>query len=122
MSPNITRGVGSYVLGEEMQDFLIKNNNVYPFSSKDEILGMKTGGAVDGLLRELTQSLTRDNSVIARASTEQVEKLSELIHLMRSYLAKIGDQAAPPLLFPNQPSSGVTGFSRAALNDRTLIA
>jgi hypothetical protein len=40
----------------EMQDFIIKNNQVYKFSNKDEILGMKDGGAVKQLLSSTSQN------------------------------------------------------------------
>jgi hypothetical protein len=40
----------------EMQDFIIKNNQVYKFSNKDEILGMKDGGAVKQLLSSNSQN------------------------------------------------------------------
>lgn len=32
-----------------MQDFIMQGGNVMPFSSKDQVLGMKTGGAIDQL-------------------------------------------------------------------------
>ncbi len=37
------------MINPEMQDFIMQGGNVMPFSSKDQVLGMKTGGAIDQL-------------------------------------------------------------------------
>jgi hypothetical protein len=56
-----TKNIGKFFAGEkppapaggminpEMQDFIMQGGNVMPFSSKDQVLGMKTGGAIDQL-------------------------------------------------------------------------
>ena len=46
-----TKSVGAFFTDtpppkEEMQDFIIRGKNVYPFSSKDDVMGMKSGGAI----------------------------------------------------------------------------
>jgi small nuclear ribonucleoprotein (snRNP)-like protein len=41
---------------KELQDFIIKGNDVYSFNNKDEILGMKDGGAVKQLLSSNSQN------------------------------------------------------------------
>lgn len=76
------------VVGPELQDFLVRGNKVYKFSSQDDVLGMKTGGAIDSLMTGLTQNLAKDNSVIKEASVKQVDKLDELIFLMRELIKK----------------------------------
>lgn len=53
--PKYSKSVGAFVTGtpppqDEMQDFIIRGNQVYPFSSKDEVMGMKRGGAIDEFL------------------------------------------------------------------------
>ena len=50
-----TKSIGAFFTGtaapkEEMQDFIIKGRNVYPFSSKDDVMGMKKGGAIENFL------------------------------------------------------------------------
>ena len=49
-----TKSIGAFVTGttppkSEMQDFIMQAGKVMPFSNKDQVLGMKTGGAIDQL-------------------------------------------------------------------------
>ncbi len=123
MSPAITNKIGSYVIGgNEMQDFIIKGSGIYPFSSKDEILGMKTGGAIDGLLRDLTSVLTKSNEVIANKAIEQVERLEEIVYILRNNAFNNNtQQTTPPMVLGNMPKQMI-GYDRTTLNSRTLIA
>lgn len=103
-----SKSIGSYFTGvnqpsDEMQDFLVKNGNVYKFNSRDEVLGMKTGGAIDNLMTNLTQNLAKDNSVIRDASVAQVNKLDQLIYLMTELIKK-----------PSQGSSSVNNYGSMA--------
>jgi hypothetical protein len=46
-----TKSVGAFFTNttppkEEMQDFIIRGRNVYPFSSRDDVMGMKSDGAI----------------------------------------------------------------------------
>jgi hypothetical protein len=55
LPPKYSKSIGAFVTGttapkEEMQDFIIRGNEVYPFSNKDEIMGMKRGGAIGDFL------------------------------------------------------------------------
>lgn len=55
MPPKYRKSIGAFVTGtqapkDEMQDFIIRGNNVIPFSNKDEVMGMKRGGAIDDFL------------------------------------------------------------------------
>jgi len=58
----------------EMQDFIIKNNQVYKFNNKDEILGMKNGGAVN----ELLQSSSINNEKQLFVASKQVSILEQI--------------------------------------------
>ena len=101
VSPSIAKKLGAFVTDTgEMQDFLVKNGNVYKFNSRDEVLGMKTGGAIDNLMTNLTQNLAKDNNVIRDASVAQVNKLDELIYLMKEFIRK-----------PIQGSTSITNVS-----------
>ena len=49
-----TKSIGAFVTGtsppkSEMQDFIMQAGKIMPFSNKDQVLGMKTGGAIDQL-------------------------------------------------------------------------
>lgn len=102
ISPNITKKLGAFVTGTgEMQDFLVKNGSVYKFNTRDEVLGMKTGGAIDNLVNGLTQGLAKDNSIIRDASIAQVNKLDELIYLMTEYLKRSTQNSSSPFKMSN---------------------
>jgi hypothetical protein len=56
-----------------MQDFIIRGKNVYPFSSKDDVMGMKSGGAIENFLgssgkndglRNLTKMIQTSNNYL----------------------------------------------------------
>ena len=61
---------------EEMQDFIIRGKNVYPFSSKDEVMGMKSGGAIAKFLG----SSSKDNGMF---------KLGQILKSSNMYLKAI---------------------------------
>tara|TARA_R110002167_G_scaffold98020_3_gene258308 strand:- start:35340 stop:37208 length:1869 start_codon:yes stop_codon:yes gene_type:complete len=51
-----TKTIGAFVTGTpppkaEMQDFIVKDGEVHKFSRKDEIMGLKSGGAINEFLR-----------------------------------------------------------------------
>ena len=48
--------------GAEMQDFLVQNGTVHPFSSNDSVLGVKPGGVIDKLINN------RDSAKIENAA------------------------------------------------------
>jgi len=63
VSPDITKKIGGIVLkgswdsGTELQDYIVQRGNITPFSSKDEVLGMKPGGAIANLFKSISDSL-----------------------------------------------------------------
>lgn len=60
--------------GKEMQDFIVKGNSVYTFNNKDEILGMKDGGAVKQLLTNNAQNNDKQLFI----SSKQVSILEQI--------------------------------------------
>jgi hypothetical protein len=51
-----TKTIGAFVTGttppkDEMQDFIIKNGKIHKFNKNDEVMGLKTGGAINEFLR-----------------------------------------------------------------------
>lgn len=96
------RKVGSIVTGTEMQDFLVKEGKVYSFNSKDEILGMKTGGAVDSLMKDLTTGISADNKFIKQALVEQIKQQNIVIEVLTAILNK---RDAPIVVNSQQPSA-----------------
>ncbi len=54
--PKYTKTIGAFVTGttppkEEMQDFILKDGQLHKFSKKDEVMGLKKGGAINEFLR-----------------------------------------------------------------------
>jgi hypothetical protein len=115
------------IVGEELQDFLVKGNNVYKFSHKDEVLGMKTGGAIDNLMTGITQGLAKDNATIKDASIKQVDKLEELVFLMRELIKKpssnmsINNTSASMQQIPNKTFDIRDQFSPYTLLPSNLV-
>ena len=71
-----------------MQDYVVENGKVYPFSSKDSVLGMKPGGAIDKLIssRETIQvenaAVFRDIKDIGIAQLQVLRTISDGIRAL----------------------------------------
>ena len=94
VSPNITKKLGSYITGTaQLQDFLVKDNKVFSFSNKDEVLGMKTGGAIDNLLKSqpdsvMVDSIVSHNRFNKTALIEQIKRQDTMIELLVQLVRK----------------------------------
>ena len=111
MSPDLVKKIGSYFHKErdtpptdnkefsdslnqgEMQDFLIRNGQVYKFNTKDEVLGMKTGGAIDNLLKSqpdsaMVDSIVSHNKFNKTALIEQIKRQDTMIELLMQLVRK----------------------------------
>lgn len=112
--------VGSIVTGTEMQDFLVKEGKVYSFSSKDEVLGMKTGGAIDNLMKDLTTSITVDNKFIKQALVQQIKQQDVVIDVLTAILNK---REVPVVVNSQQRTVNyVNDDIRSALNNQQPLA
>ena len=65
----------------ELQDFIVKGNDVYSFNNKDEILGMKDGGAVKQLLSSNSQNNDKQ-LFIANKQVSILEQIRDGIMIM----------------------------------------
>jgi len=95
-----TKSVGAFFTNttppkEEMQDFIIRGKNVYPFSSKDEVMGMKSGGAIAKFLG----SSSKDNGMF---------KLGQIMKSSNKYLRQIERNTRNFSNPPSSPSQQVT--------------
>ena len=72
LSPNITKKLGAFVTNtapkEELQDYIMQNGTITPFSSKDQVLGMKTGGAIDNLLNDFANKSANTSNIVNNIS------------------------------------------------------
>jgi hypothetical protein len=94
-----TKSIGAFFTNttppkEEMQDFIIRGKNVYPFSSKDEVMGMKSGGAIAKFLG----SSSKDNGMF---------KLGQILKSSNMYLKAI-ERNTRNFSNPSSPSQQVT--------------
>ena len=76
--------VDSPIREEELQDFLVKGNRVYRFNNKDEVLGMKAGGAVNNLISSITNTNDKQFSI----ATRQVKILEEIREGIKALILK----------------------------------
>ena len=64
----------------EMQDFIIRDGLVAPFSSKDEVLGMKKGGVINNLVNEQSEEIKLLNAKLIMIAQEQTQVLREIAY------------------------------------------
>lgn len=114
---------GGSLKGDEMQDFMVKGNNVYKFNTKDEFIGLKSGGAIDNVFKDLTEGISKDNSTIKDASIAQVNRLDHLIELMKAFLQKSGSQGGGNINISNgnNYTPSTTFNLREQFNAQTLL-
>ena len=84
--PKYTKSIGAFVTGteppkDEMQDFIIKDGRIHKFSNKDELMGLKSGGAINEFLN-------------AKPKNESYSKLVEIGLAANSYLIAIANNTA----------------------------
>lgn len=78
LPPSAIKSVGAYITGtnppkEEMQDFIFSRGRAYPFSSKDEIVGMKQGGPADKLLSSSNRQIVETEKLTVNAQKLSLE-------------------------------------------------
>ena len=66
-----------------MQDFIVQKGTVMPFSSQDEVMGMKPGGAISQFLRD-----TGASKEIASLQKTTNNYLSQLVQLTKALVQK----------------------------------
>jgi len=74
-----TKTIGAFVTGttppkDEMQDFIIKDGKVHKFNKNDEVMGLKTGGAINEFLRGNGNNETMKHLIKANMITNQYLK------------------------------------------------
>lgn len=88
VSADITKKLGEYVIGgdtsEEMQDFIVKSGKVYKFNAKDELLGMKSGGAIEGMVNDLATAIATENKAIRAATESSARTLHQIYGLLQT--------------------------------------
>jgi hypothetical protein len=123
LDPRYWLNNGKDIKGEEMQDFFVRGDKVYPFNNKDDLMGLKTGGAIDNVFKDLTEGISKDNSTIKDASIAQVNRLDSLIELMKAFLQKSGSQGSGNINISNGSNytPSTTFDLRQQFNAQTLL-
>ena len=93
--------IGAYVTGttppkDEMQDFIIKDGKVHKFNNKDELMGLKSGGAINEFLK-------------GGNNNTGMEYLIRANHLANQYLKAIAQNTAIMARGNAQSNSGGSG-------------
>jgi len=116
-----TKSIGAFFTNttppkEEMQDFIIRGKNVYPFSSKDDVMGMKSGGAIENFLGSsgktnglgnLTKMIQTSNKYLraieqnTRNSTNSESKQSSTKNSVNIMSSPVPQQESPIVQFGN---------------------
>ena len=129
VSPDITKKLGEYITGKsnvtfgELQDFFIKDNKVFSFSNKDEVLGMKTGGAIDNLINSrpdntVPESITAHNQFAKSALIEQIKRQDTMIELLMQLVRKpVGNST---VINKQQGGTSTAEDFRTSFNTQTL--
>jgi hypothetical protein len=86
-------------------------------------MGLKTGGAIDNVFKDLTEGISKDNSTIKDASIAQVNRLDSLIELMKAFLQKSGSQGSGNINISNGSNytPSTTFDLRQQFNAQTLL-
>jgi hypothetical protein len=87
--PETTRAFGkalvdSPIKEEELQDFLVKDNKVYKFNDKDEVLGMKAGGAINNLISSIIAIKDKQYNVISSQFNNIKKIIPELPNMFKN--------------------------------------
>jgi len=118
LKPKWVQDIGGFALGaltkkkpaSEMQDFIMQRGTVMPFSSKDELLGMKAGGAISQLLDD--SFLSPDEKFSGKLAALQVSAieisnkyLHQLVQLTELLVKKPAGGGTRALPMPRQDNS-----------------
>lgn len=93
-----------------MNDFFVQNGNMYPFSSRDSLLGMKSGGAIDRLLSSRDSLAVENTAVFSDIRNIGIAQLEVLKTIRDGIKVLVGVASAPPSVSQinfsqNQPTS-----------------
>ena len=73
--------------GEQMQDFIIQDGTVHPFSDKDSVLGMKPGGVFDSMFKSKDSSGIQDAAVFNDIKSVNIAQLQILTSIRDGIMA-----------------------------------
>lgn len=132
LTDKYTRYIGASFTGTtptgELQDYIMQNGVITSFSNKDQVLGMKTGGAIDNLLQDsgssshikkLVVNTTEHNKFTKSAFIEQIKRQDTMIDLLIQLVKKpIGGTT----MNTNTPSNVQPSNFRQNYNLQTLIS
>jgi hypothetical protein len=132
LTDKYTRYIGASFTGTtptgELQDYIMQNGVITSFSNKDQVLGMKTGGAIDNLLQDsgssshikkLVVNTTEHNKFTKSAIIEQIKRQDTMIDLLIQLVKK---PTGGTTMNTNTPSNVQPSNFRQDYNLQTLIS
>ena len=135
-SPEFTSTIGRWATGTsdsqvqigELQDFIIQNGTIVPFSDKDKLLSMKKDGAFDNLFKSGTDStmitdIISYNKFAKSALVEQIKRQDKMIDLLITLTRKtFGNNTSQQQPLQNPQSQNYSGADfRDDYNYQTLV-
>lgn len=109
ISPKYTKSIGEYVAGtqsnaSEMQDFIMENGKVRPFSQSDSIMGFKSGGPIDNLFKANPMDIVKTlSNPIGSLGSVILDKISSL----KSNLGSQKNPSLDKLLMANEKTNQI---------------
>lgn len=104
-----TKTIGAFVTKttppkEEMQDFIIKDGQLHKFSQKDEIMGLKSGGAINEFLRGNGNNSIMNKVVsIGVTSNNYLKLIANNTAIMAKNMNNGGSAISPPTMVVTPP-------------------
>lgn len=122
--PKYTKTIGAFVTGtnppqDEMQDFIIKDGKVHKFSNKDEVMGMKSGGAINEFLRSQhgTQSALYNLYKINHLSAQYLRMIAQNTSAMARGMKGFGGGQSSPIVMNSHVSQPTTNKQMVSIPD-----
>jgi hypothetical protein len=114
---------GGDIQNKELQDFFVRDKKVFSFSNKDEVLGIKTGGAIDNFLKSqndsgMVENVISHNKFTKTALIEQIKRQDTMIELLTALTRKTFGNVINQQ--PQQSSHSFGENFRDAYNSQTL--
>tara|TARA_R100001509_G_C4879243_1_gene219518 strand:+ start:592 stop:2136 length:1545 start_codon:yes stop_codon:yes gene_type:complete len=99
--------------GAFQDDFMVRGNKVIPFNDKDDVVGMKEGGALSKLIHSGTTQGVVIKDVFDKAVTSEIQRsnqyLAQLVQLTAQMVTGQGSNVTPVPVMNSAPSTDMPG-------------
>ena len=110
----IKEGAGNVIsFLNPFDDFMVKGDKIIPFNDKDDVVGMKEGGALSKLIHSGTTQGVVIKDVFDKAVTSEIQKsnqyLAQLVQLTAQMVTGQGNNSTPVPVVNSAPSTDMPG-------------